>query len=181
MRAAVGWIGQVLAWLVILSVVVVLAAAVLVPRLAGATPYTVLTGSMTPDYPPGTLVVVKAVDPEDLRVGDVVTYQLESGDATVVAHRVVTISTDLEGEVGLTTQGDANNVPDAVAVRPVQVKGRLWYSAPYLGHVNHALNGSQRQFVVYGVGGVLLAYAAYLFTGALRDRSRDRRQGVPSS
>ncbi len=165
----------------ILGVVVVLAAAVLVPRLAGATPYTVLTGSMRPDYPPGTLVVVKAVDPADLRVGDVVTYQLESGDATVVTHRVVTISTDLEGEVSLTTQGDANNVPDTDPVRPVQIKGRLWYSVPYLGHVNHALNGSQRQLAVYGVGGALLAYAAYLFTSAVRDRTRDRRKEVPSS
>ena len=45
-RGAASWIGQVLAWLVILGALAVLAASVVVPRFAGATPYAVLTGSM---------------------------------------------------------------------------------------------------------------------------------------
>ncbi len=65
------------------------------PRLGGATPYTVLTSSMEPEYPPGTLVVVRPVPIEEIGIGDVITYQLESGEPTVVTHRVVGLSTTL--------------------------------------------------------------------------------------
>lgn len=173
-RSRLGWWGQVLAWLVILGVAAVLAAAVLVPRLAGATPYTVLTGSMDPTFPPGTLVVVKSVPVEEIRTGDVVTYQLESGKRAVVTHRVTEVGTSLEGEMSLTTQGDANDVADLEPVRPVQLKGRVWYAVPYLGHVNNLITGNQRQLVVYVVGGGLVLYAAYMFTSAARDRHRTR-------
>ena len=178
MRAGLGWLGQVVAWLVILGVAVVLAAAVLVPRLVGATPYTVLTGSMRPHYPPGTLVVVKPVEPGDVAVGDVVTYQVESGKPDVVTHRVVAVATSLGGATTFTTQGDANDVADEKPVRPVQVKGRLWYSVPYLGYVNEILTGRQRQTAVYVVAGGLAAYAVLMFAGALHHRLR--KEGVPA-
>lgn len=178
MRPALRWTGQVLAWSVILGVVAVLAVAVVIPRVAGATPYAVLTGSMRPAYPPGTLVVVKPLAPEDVRAGDVITYQIESGEATVVTHRVTEVSTSLDGQVTFTTQGDANDAADPEQVRPVQLKGRVWYAAPYLGHFNGLLTGRQRQMAVYLAAGALVAYAAYMFTGALRDRTR--REEVPA-
>ncbi|WP_203042831.1 signal peptidase I [Pimelobacter simplex] len=169
------WIRQVVAWLVIIGVVAVLAAAVVVPRLAGATPYTVLTGSMRPAHPPGTLVVVRPVDPEDLAVGDIVTYQLESGEETVVTHRIVAIGNQLDGDLVITTRGDANEVVDKEPVKPVQVRGRLWYAVPYLGHVNNALTGRQRQLAVLVVSTGLVGYAAFMFVGAVRDRRRARQ------
>lgn len=173
-RKAVGWFVQGCVWVFVLAVVVVLAVAVVIPRLAGATPFTVLTGSMRPDYPPGSLVVVKPVSFEDIGVGDVITYQLESGKATVVTHRVTAVAAQLDGEVVLTTQGDANNVSDPKAVRDVQVRGRLWYSVPYLGHVNNALTGGQRQAAVLVVSAGLVGYAAFMFVGSLRDRRRKK-------
>ncbi len=160
----------------ILGVVVILAAAVLVPRLAGATPYTVLTGSMEPTYPPGTLVVVKPVDMDDIAVGDVITYQLESGKATVVTHRVVGVSNRFDGTTQLITQGDANDDPDPLPVAEVQVRGRLWYSAPYLGRLNNVLSGQERQWAVFGVSAALIGYAAFMFVTALRDRRRVKRE-----
>lgn len=174
-RSTLGWVGQVIAWLVILGVVVALAAAVLVPRLAGATPYTVLTGSMQPKYPPGTLVVVKPVEFDDIGLNDVITYQRESGEAAVVTHRVVGTGSRFDGTRTVITQGDANDDPDRDPVLAVQVKGELWYSVPYLGYVNTALSGSQRQWAVLGVSAALVGYAAYMFVGAFRDRRRSRR------
>jgi signal peptidase len=175
-RGALGRVGQVVAWFAILLVTGVLAAAVLVPRLAGATPYAVLSGSMRPDLPEGTLVVVEPVDADELRVGDVVTYQLESGAGTVVTHRVVGVTTSLDGEVSFVTQGDANDAADEEPVRPVQVRGRLWYAVPYLGHANRLLTGQQRQVAVYLVAGGLLGYAVLMFTGALRDRKKEKEE-----
>ncbi|HWJ82691.1 MAG TPA: signal peptidase I [Nocardioides sp.] len=164
---------KVVAWTAIVAVAAALVAAVLVPRLYGATPYTVLTGSMRPHYPPGTLVVVKPVEPEDLRTGDVITYQLRSGRPTVVTHRVTAVSTDLRGDLTFTTQGDANDIPDE-PVRPVQVRGRLWYAVPYLGYADLLLSGKQRHVAVLGAAGGLSAYALLMFAGAVRGRSRRR-------
>lgn len=174
-----GWLWQLVLWLVILGVVVILAAAVLVPRLAGATPYTVLTGSMQPKYPPGTLVVVKPAGLDDIAVGDVITYQLESGKETVVTHRVVGVTNRFDGTTELITQGDANDDPDPLPVAEVQVRGKLWYSVPVLGRLNSLLSGQQRQWAVYLVSAGLVGYAAFMFATALRDRRRGRRPRRP--
>ncbi|KQZ70125.1 signal peptidase I [Nocardioides sp. Root151] len=173
-RGPLGWVGRVVSWLVILSVVVILVVAVLIPRLGGATPYTILTGSMKPDMPPGTLVVVRPVDEDDVRVGSVITYQRESGKATVVTHRVVAKGFNSLGEIQFQTQGDANDTADEEWVRPVQVKGEKWYSVRYLGYVNNMLNGKERQMAVYAVAALLLGYAAFMLTGAVRDRRKER-------
>ena len=174
-HSILGWTGQVLAWFVIAGVVVLLTLGVLAPRVGGATPYTILTGSMEPGLPPGTLVVVKPVQPEKIAIGTVITYQLDSGRPTVVTHRVVRVGIDGTGERVFSTQGDANNAPDQKPVRPVQVRGEVWYSVPYLGHLNNALTGGERAIAVYVVGFGLLLYAATMFTGAARERRRDRR------
>lgn len=176
MRRAGGWIGRVTAWLVILGVFAVLAVAVVVPRVAGGTPYTVLTGSMRPSYPPGTLVVVKPVDADEIEVGDVITFQRKSGESAVVTHRVTAVAVGLDGKARFTTQGDDNQTPDKEPVEPVQVRGRLWYSIPFLGYVNAVLTGKQRQYAVYGVATLLVGYAAFMFVGAIRDQRRGRRR-----
>lgn len=168
-------VGSGLAWAVVTLAVGVLVAAVLLPRLAGATPYSVLTGSMTPAYPPGSLVVVRPVAAEDVAVGDVLTYQRESGRASVVTHRVVSVaSSTVDGSRTYLTRGDANPVVDADPVRPVQVKGELWYAVPWLGHLHSWLSGDQRQWATYGVGAGLLAYATVMLLGAGLDRRRRR-------
>ena len=86
------------AWLFILATLSILAVAVLLPRIGGATPYTVLTSSMEPDLPPGTLVVVKPTPAEQIGVGSVITYQLNSGKSSVVTHRVVSQTIDGQGQ-----------------------------------------------------------------------------------
>src|SRR3712207_3877594 len=121
-----------MAWLVAAGATAALLASVVVPRLAGATPVTVLTGSMTPGLPPGSLVVVKPVHAGEIGTGDVITYQRRSGEATVGTHRVVSGAGEDDGRPRYRTQGDANPVPDKDWVRPVQVRGRLWDSVPYL-------------------------------------------------
>jgi signal peptidase len=155
-------------------IVAVLLAAVVVPRLAGATPYTILTGSMRPELPPGTLVVVKPERIERLAAGDVITYQLRSGEPAVVTHRIVSVSSTLGGERTLITQGDANTAPDAVAVEGVQVRGKVWYSVPYLGHVNTWFAGVQHELAAVAAGIGLALYAALMFAGGFRDRRRAR-------
>ena len=157
------WIWRVLGWVVTLAAVAAIALAVVVPRLGGATPYTVLTGSMRPGMPPGTLVVVRPVEAEQISTGIVVTYQLRSGDPTVVTHRVVSQGIDGLGQQVFRTQGDANSVPDEWWVQPVQIVGERWYSVPYLGYVSNVLTGQERQMGIYAVSVVLIGYALSMF------------------
>lgn len=182
-RGVLGWAGQVLAWLVILGTSAVLVIAVLVPRIAGATPYVILTGSMRPAMPPGTLVVIKPVPVDTIGIGTVVTYQLNSGDPTVVTHRVVAIGFDGKDQQVFTTRGDANDVADAKAVTPVQIRGERWYYVPYLGYVTNFFTGSQRHLASIIVVSGLLLYASWMFLGAASDRARKRdvrKEQVPS-
>ncbi|MCW2750342.1 MAG: signal peptidase [Aeromicrobium sp.] len=174
------WSGQVAAWIVLLSMTAAIAAAVLVPRIGGATPYTILTGSMRPNMPPGTLVVIKPVPIDQIGIGTVVTYQLTSGEPTVVTHRVVAIRYDGTGKRLFTTQGDANNAPDAKLVRPVQIKGARWYYVPYLGYVNSFVTGKERQITMIAVVSGLLLYAAYMFTSDVRARFTRRSHRASS-
>lgn len=166
------WCAQVLSWLALFAVLALVAVMVIVPRLGGATAYTVLTGSMRPQFPPGALVVVKPVDPQHLRTGDVATYQLESGRPEVVTHRVVAVASTLDGQQQIIFRGDANNANDD-PVRAEQIRGKLWYSVPLLGHVNSALSLQQRTWLTWIVAGGLMAYSLSMFAGAWRDRQRE--------
>jgi signal peptidase len=174
--SVLGWVARILLWVVILAACFVLLAAVLVPRVAGATPYSIMTSSMKPAMPPGTLVVVRPVDPHQIRAGDVVTYQLRSGQPTVVTHRVITQGVQHDGDLIFRTKGDANRVPDQDWVRSAQIRGRVWYAIPLLGYPAELLSGYQHQLVVYAIAAGLLGYAAYMFVSSARDRRRDREQ-----
>lgn len=175
------WLGQVIAWFVIAAFVAALVATVLIPKVAGATPYTILTSSMEPRFPPGTLMVMKPQPVEEIGVGSVITYQLKSGEPTVVTHRVVGVGINGRGERTFTTQGDANNVADTKSVRPVQIKGELWYHVPYLGYVNKYVTGKERHIAMIIVVTFLFSYAVFMFTGATRDRRRRRRETEAAS
>lgn len=174
------WLGHLLSWVVVLGVAAIVTVAVVVPRIGGATPYTVLTGSMRPTMPPGTMVVVRPKPVDEIRVGDVVTYQLHSGEPAVVTHRVVAVGIDGAGHRTFRTQGDANDAPDAAWVRAVQVKGVRWYAVPHLGRVSNLLNGAERRAVLAIVVSALLAYAAFMFGSDVRDRRRRRGAPVPT-
>ncbi len=149
-----------------------------VPALVGGMPLTILTGSMAPALPPGTLVVVKPTPVDEIEVGDVLTFQLESGKPALVTHRVVARVTDTGSDaVRFVTQGDANAQPDAGEVLPVQIKGTVWFAVPWLGWVNQFMGGA-RDWLVPVIAAALFGYAVWMiFAGLLGSR---RRRGSPA-
>jgi signal peptidase len=162
-----------LAFVLLLAVLVVL-----VPAVTRSTPYTILTSSMEPGLPPGTLVIVKPIDPVDIKIGTVVTYQLDSGEAAVVTHRVVEIQgPNLPGaDPSFITKGDANSAPDAKPVMAVQVRGAVWYSVPLIGWVNNIVNGDLRSVVIPVVAGLLFLYAGWSIVTSRIDKRRRRQR-----
>jgi signal peptidase I len=88
--------------------------------------YTVVSGSMEPYVPRGSLVVVV---PEQLGLGDVGAYRLEEGGKTyVIVHRVVGL-----GESFYVFKGDAVDGVDHVPAD--RVIGRVAVAIPYVGYV----------------------------------------------
>lgn len=166
-----GLSGGILALTLLLAMLVIV-----VPLLVGGSPITVLTGSMEPKLPPGTLIIVKPTPVEEIRVGDVITYQLRSGEPELVTHRVVERISSADGGTRFVTKGDANSIPDANPVRDVQVRGTVWYAVPYLGWVNTWLTGERRAIVVPVITALLFGYAAFMVYSGLRDRARARRR-----
>lgn len=167
-------VGTVLSSVALGAVVVVALAMIVVPALLRATPYTVLTGSMAPAIPPGSLVVVRPVPFEGIAMGDVVTYQLRSGEPTVVTHRVVGVGTRGDGETVLTLRGDANPAPDTEPVTDVQVRGVVAYDLPYLGYVNLWVGVNRPGWLLRTAAGLLIGYGVVLLLGGLRDKLRAR-------
>jgi signal peptidase len=164
-------VGGALSGLTLGAVVLVALTMIVLPLAIHATPFTVLTGSMSPSMPPGTLVVSKVVDAADIQIGDVVTYQLSSNEPEVVTHRVVGVGSTSEGERQFVTRGDANNVDDD-PVRAVQVRGKVVYHVPYLGYVNTWVGRNRPGWLLKVVAGGLILYGLVLVVGGVRDRRR---------
>lgn len=152
---------------------------ILLPALVGGKPLTVLTSSMEPHLPPGTLMVVRPVRVDDIGIGDVLTYQIESGKAGVVSHRVVEKTYSSDGSVLFITQGDNNDAADDLPVQEVQIVGTLWYSIPLLGWVNQAVNGDARAVIVPIAVVLLFGYAGWMVLSTVLERRKKRRERSP--
>lgn len=125
-----------------------------VDNFSGFRSFVVLTGSMYPLIPTGSIIYSQKT--LDYKVGDVITF--EKGGVTVT-HRIVDIL-DKEGkrvsylmsplggnvtpnEVFFRTQGDANNVADSELVSESQVVGEALFHFPYLGFLVMFLKSMQ--------------------------------------
>lgn len=134
-------------------VVIVLLFAVLLVgiRLFGVQVYSVISGSMEPEYPVGSLIYVKEIKPESVEVGDVITYVL--ADKTPSTHRVVRID---EQNKHFYTKGDANEAEDAAPVHFNNLIGTPVFKIPYLGYVAYYIQHPPGMYIAIAAGAVLL-------------------------
>lgn len=96
--------------------------------LAGVRPLVVMSGSMEPNLPTGSLCFLDSkAEMEDIETNDVITYSLLD---SYITHRAVNIS-----EAGIETKGDANNVKDIGIVTDDNFEGKILGHVPYLGYV----------------------------------------------
>jgi signal peptidase len=97
-----------------------------VPDFLGYKPFIVLSGSMEPEIMAGDLIVTREVAPENVKVGDVISFRVEND--IMVSHRVTEIKT--EGGLSFVTKGDANVGMDATSVLPEKIEGLyIWRGA----------------------------------------------------
>ena len=142
----------------VLTVIAILLAVALVGvRLFGFQVFSVLSGSMEPEYHVGSLIYVKEVDYHELKSGDVITFMLD--EDLVATHRIVDVCPDQDDPSVLRyqTKGDANEAADGTLVHYKNVIGTPVFTIPYLGYVADFIQKPPGTYAAIAIGAVLLA------------------------
>lgn len=107
-----------------------------VPALFGLSMLTVLTGSMAPALPENSLILVRLTPPQQIKVGDVITFYTDIAgyNGVVNTHRVVGITAQ-DGAAAFRTRGDANALEDTSLVPADRLVGRVFFHSLALGIV----------------------------------------------
>lgn len=106
-----------------------------VPKIGGYAPLIVLTGSMEPEIMSGDLIIVKQIDPKDVKEKDVIAFfDPEGSGMSILTHRVIEIIEE-DGKLQFRTQGDANDAADRLPVSEDDLVGIYLTGIPGAGDV----------------------------------------------
>lgn len=144
---------------ILLLGVIILMIPVTVPNWMGYEVFEVISGSMEPEIPVGSIVYVKMIAPEEISDGEIIAFYAKDA---VVIHRVVTNQSEMHSFI---TKGDANEMEDINEVQYSTVIGRVDKHLPMLGRVYSIYTSSTGKIyllVIALVGGVLNILAARL-------------------
>ncbi len=162
---------NVLGILVLLAVIAV-SLPLSLPRYLGYEIYEVVSGSMEPAIPVGSVIYVAPVAPEDVAEGDVIAFQ--SGE-DVITHRV-TENRFVVGE--FVTKGDANAAEDFETVPYSALIGRVERHFPFLGQMLSlfAAPVAKLYLLVFALCGVMFQVLA----AQIRSRQREKLRAALS-
>lgn len=152
----------------------VLVGALVAIELRGDRVDAVLTGSMSPAIPTGSLVVSGR---GPIEAGDVIVYE-QARSGRLVTHRVVHVVAGDGGPV-YTTKGDANPTVDIDPVPAADVRGRVLAHVPGLGAWLQSWRGPSGVAVL--VGPPLLALAASGLSAVVRRRGTGSVTAAPTN
>ena len=118
------------------------------------------TESMKPSYPVGTVVITRKVDPEALKIGDIISFF--SQDPAILnlpnTHRIYAIEKQGDGTLQFITKGDNNPVPDTYPVDSNRIIGVVIRSVNSVGKLINLFKNRFSLFFVFILP--LLAIAA---------------------
>ena len=104
---------------------------------------------MTPKYPVGSMIYVKATPFEDLEVGDVVTFRTSADGGWIVTHRISQIDKET---ATIVTKGDANNTEDGSILYSSIIGRAANFAIPKVGGlVTQYQNGNGKLFTIVGI------------------------------
>ena len=136
------------------------------PRFVGIQSYVVVSGSMEPSIPVGSLAYAKPVEPATLQTGDVIVFYSTNavsdgtgqGGAIPITHRVVENHTE---ESEIITKGDANESVDIYPAAYANILGKVFAHIPKLGYLASPLASLQGKIAM-----VMIILAGFLLTEA---------------
>lgn len=149
-----------------LAVLAILVAATWLPTLFGFQIYGILTGSMEPNIPVGSLVLVDTnVQPSELEAGDVAAFDI--GNGMVCTHRIT--ENDVAGQQ-IYTKGDANADPDPHPTAYSDVFGKTVFNAPGVGTIVNEVSADRMKWI----GGAVMLTVVLIGASTLLGRRADR-------
>ena len=160
---------------VFLIVLVLLCLPLTAPRFLGYQVYAVISGSMEPSIPTGSLVYIRETAPEELGEGDVIAFYGARDSASIITHRVVE-NRVVTGE--LVTKGDANETNDMNPVPYGNVIGKAVWTIPAAGAAAELLTSREGKLLAGGViAAAILLQAAAARAGRRRTEKEKERDG----
>lgn len=112
--------------------VILLSSFLVLPGAFGFRMYHVLSGSMEPEMPVGSLICVREGQPEEVLEDDIIAFYGSSQDSGIITHRVV--KNQVVSGV-FRTKGDANEQEDPLPVPYDNYIGKVVFKLPYMGKV----------------------------------------------
>lgn len=127
--------------------------------------FTVASGSMEPRYNIGDVLIAKKVSPEEIKVGDSISYLGKRGNfnGMIITHEVIEIEKDAGGNYIYHTKGLTNLVEDPI-VEYSQVYGKIVHKSGVLSFIYMIVGSKYGLFLFiiiplfYIVGSELLSF-----------------------
>lgn len=149
-----------------LLILVVLCLPLTVPRAAGYEIYSVISGSMEPEIPVGSLVYIRGEEPENIKEDEIIAFYGAKDSNAIITHRVVE-NRVVMGE--FITKGDANKTNDMNPIPYDNFIGKAVLSIPVLGYAAQMLTSLEGKIAAGAV--ILAALALHLLASMLEKRN----------
>lgn len=147
------------------------------PELAGRQLYIVLSSSMEPAAGPGSLLVVKPVDPSELKKEDIIVFIDPDDPLRVISHRIMEVNA-----LSFITRGDANYSNDPQPVPAENILGKSEFVIPYVGYILNFAQTTTGMLIMVMIPSLFIIIfesrklRQYL---AVMKRKRQARSGLP--
>lgn len=113
-----------------------------VANLAGFTPLSVMSDSMSPTFNAGDLIIIRKCTPATLEEGDIITFHaIINNEFALNTHRIAEIQ-DQNGARSYVTKGDNNVIADTHIIADGDIVGKYVGRLPYFGKVVQFLSSS---------------------------------------
>ena len=134
--------------------------------LFGLKAFIVLSDSMSKtDFDAGDLVLVKEVEPQTLKEGDIIAYTSQNTEnyGATVTHKIRKLTTDANGQPGFITYGTTTDTDDETIVTYAYVLGKYQTHIPKVGTFFHFLKTTQGYIIC-----ILIPFLALILLEGLR-------------
>ena len=136
--------------------------------------FTVVSGSMEPNYEIGDVLIAKEKDASTIKIGDTISYLGSIGQFSdiVITHRVIDIDAK-DGKYYFHTKGDANLIEDPLVVSEDKIYGVVVHKSVILSNV-YRIVGTQTGMFIFVVIPILYIIGSE-FVGFLLEKEEARR------
>ncbi len=136
------------------------------PAFFGYKMYVIISGSMQPELDVGDIVIVKKINPNELKKDDVISFRKGQ---TIITHRIVDVE-NTEQKLQFLTKGDNNNTNDKDLVSEKEIEGIVVNKIKNLGKIVLKLRDKTLIIII-----ILIYYMFLMYDQSIQKRKNLRR------